>query len=96
MNDMNNTTEYNGWANRETWNVALWIANDYFLYSVAVECKDYAEFQAEMCKLAPHEKSSYPNINIETPDGVSWTDSNLDIKSLDVVIKEIGVCNDCR
>ena len=32
---------YNGWANWETWNVALWIQNEDFLYNTAVACVQY-------------------------------------------------------
>ena len=28
---------YNGWANYETWNVALYINNEYAIYQTAVE-----------------------------------------------------------
>jgi hypothetical protein len=31
------TQEYNGWTNRETWNVALWFGNDYGLYQSVKE-----------------------------------------------------------
>ena len=41
-----NTTEtqtYNGWANRATWNVTLWMQNDEFLYNTAKACVTYCE-----------------------------------------------------
>lgn len=40
-NQMNET--FNGWANYETWNASLWIANDEFLYNTAKACVTYAE-----------------------------------------------------
>ena len=33
--------DYNGWTNYETWNVALWIQNDEFLYNTAKACVTY-------------------------------------------------------
>ena len=33
---------YNGWANYETWNAALWIGNDEFLYNTARACVEFA------------------------------------------------------
>ena len=75
---------YNGWANYQTWNVALWIKNDEPLYRAAVEYKrnslfpSYATFIKRMD--AP---------NHVTPDGVSWTDPTLDHAALDEMIKEL-------
>ena len=34
-------TTYHGWANYETWNAALWIGNDEFLYNTAKACVTY-------------------------------------------------------
>jgi hypothetical protein len=73
---------YNGWANYETWNVALWIGNDEGLYSMARDYKrqGYKAFAEGLKELAP------APIAFQTPDGVAWNDSGLDIEALDRVI----------
>ena len=71
-------TTYNGWTNYETWNVALWIQNEYGFYSIALQCDDYSEFVDSLCGGC-----------IQTPDGVKWNDSKLDINELNEVIKDL-------
>ena len=39
---MENT--HHGWANYETWNVALYIQNEEPLYRIAVNCDSYSDF----------------------------------------------------
>ena len=39
---------YNGWANFETWNVALWIGGDEGLYNFAKEFASYDDFVANL------------------------------------------------
>ena len=70
---------YNGFANYETWNVALWIGNDEVFYSDARACNTYKEFVACV--------ESYGSTI--TPDEVSWTDPALDIAKLDEVIADL-------
>lgn len=70
---------YNGWKNRETWNVALWIGNDEGLYNMARECKTYADFATQMREFG----------HTETPDGVAYNDSGLDTQALDDLIGEL-------
>ena len=74
-----NNKRYNGWANYETWNVALWIGNDEGLYNIARGERDYASFVDTMRELG----------SLETPDGVSWTDSGLDEDELDAMMEEL-------
>ena len=69
---------YNGWKNYETWNVALWISNDEGLYSLARETRNYAAFRDILREM---------DIT-ETPDGVAYNDSGLDIDALDEMISE--------
>jgi hypothetical protein len=79
-------TRYNGWANRETWNVALWIGNDEGLYNSAREFKGadspYKAFVASLEGIGGA-------IEYQTPDGVSWNDSGLDVEELDSMIREL-------
>ena len=71
-------TDYNGWKNRQTWNVALWLGNDEGLYNFAREHRTYAEVAADLrdCGIT------------ETPDGIAYNDSGLDTTELDELIKE--------
>ena len=71
---------YNGYANYETWNAALWIQNDYGLYRTALQCGDYAEFQELMID----------DLGMScTPDGVLWNDPELNHIELDEVIANL-------
>ena len=79
--------KYNGWANYETWNVALWVGNDEGLYETAKNFRHtphpYQSFVADMCEF------HVLTISIETPDGVAWNDSGLDHEALDEMINEL-------
>ena len=69
---------YNGWANYETWNVALWIGNHEGLYNIARRCRDYNHFVANVSEFLT-----------QTMDGVAWNDSELDTDELDEMIDEL-------
>ena len=58
---------YNGWENYETWNVALWLQNDYGLYSIAQRCDDYQDFVNEV------------GVGYSTPDGVKFADPKVNV-----------------
>ena len=77
-----NDGKYNGWANYQTWNVALWINNDEGLYNLAKDYVKYEDFVAALKEMAEGQPISF-----ETPDGVSWNDSGLDIEELDELLK---------
>ena len=78
-------TTYNGWTNYETWNVALWLSNDYGLYSLAQEwmedqeSTDYDTFRHTLSEL----------VGSETPDGVRWDDTKLDNTELSEMLSEL-------
>ena len=68
---------YNGYANYETWNVALWLQNDECLYNIARCCSDYSEFVKEI------------GVGYSTPDGVKYSDPKLNIEELNDVIADL-------
>ena len=76
-------TDYNGWANRATWNVALWIGNDQGLYNIARTIVSnggtYGDFAIQMNQMGMS----------ETPDGYSWTATELDGIELNEMMAEL-------
>ena len=80
-NDMSTATDttYNGWANWETWNVALWLQNDYALYSVARRYDSYD-------RLIPRLESEFGQM---TPDGARWMDGTIDTTALDEMLADL-------
>lgn len=69
---------YNGWANYETWNIALWIGNDESLYNIARKYDNYTSF-----------RDIVMGFESSTPDKVRYDDDRLDIDELDRMVKEL-------
>ena len=74
-------TTYNGWSNFSTWNVALYIQNDYTMYELARKfCSSFEQFRS---------KADYLYGWVATPDGVKLNDPAIDIEELDEMIQEL-------
>ena len=73
------TETMNGWTNYETWNVALWIRNEFEFYAVALACGDYREFLAAIAD---------SDVGLTTPDGVPWFSSAINHAEIDSMIEE--------
>jgi len=71
---------YNGWANYETWNVALWLQNDEGLYDLA---RDYSSYSALMFTL--HEEFGLK----ETPDGVKFNDPKINRIEMNQMLQDL-------
>ena len=71
---------YNGWANYETWNVALWLQNDEGLYDMARMHRHhgYKSLSHLLTEIFP-----------VTPDGVTWMHPDLDIDELNEMMAEL-------
>lgn len=69
---------YNGYTNRETWNVCLWISNDEGLYTFAKCYANYSDFCDGIKEVCYRGSLGY-----ETPDGVAWKDSGIDLSQME-------------
>jgi hypothetical protein len=77
---------YEGWKNRSTWNVSLWLNNEEPYYRAAVEfMKDYKG------------KRPYLDFCIDsgldtqkTPDGIMWISQLLDYAELNAMMWELA------
>jgi len=77
---------YEGWANRSTWNVNLWLNNEEPYYRAAVE------FMADYKGERPYIdfcKDSGLDVQ-KTPDGIMWLSNLLDYTSLDEMMWEMA------
>ena len=84
------TQTYNGWTNYETWNVALYINNEFDLYTLAC---DYVK-QAKKFGVKVSYDNLIPAIEYRrgtqiTPDGVRWMDGLIDTNEMDAMLEEL-------
>lgn len=81
-------TEYNGWKNRQTWNVALRLGNDEYLYRKA--CEYVRSRKGKKCTYMGFIRSQGLDGTM-TPDGISWSGLRLDLPALnDMMLELIG------
>lgn len=79
---------YNGWKNRETWNVALWIGNDEGLYIMA---KEYVENQRSHGRKAKYRLFiEHTGLTTErTPDGILYAGRSVSYRELSAMLNEL-------
>lgn len=73
---------YNGWKNRETWNIALWLNNEPGYYSMQKEFRNNykktrsskTDYQAFLKFTGLEDK--------KTPDGISFSNTKIDTKAI--------------
>ena len=82
---------YNGWANYETWNAALWIGNDEFLYNTAKACVIYREgLETPWDKFVRCMTDGQIGRMLgETADGVAWNDPEIDADEMNEMIWDL-------
>lgn len=87
---------YEGWKNRSTWNVSLWLNNEYSIYTEAVEfMKDYKGKRPylDFCKDSGLDTQ-------RTNDNIKWVSGELDYDELDSMMRELvedlSPCTKCE
>lgn len=76
------TKKYNGWTNRETWNVALFINGDENLHKTSRHFKNYRDF---IFATGLHDK--------KTMDGIAWDDPLINHDEMNQMLKDQYIKN---
>jgi hypothetical protein len=81
---------YNGWTNYETWNAALWIGNDEFLYNTAKACVEFAEGENPWLKFVRcMTEGQIGRHLLTTGDGVRWDDEAINAEEMTEMFQEL-------
>lgn len=85
------TLSFNGYANYETWNVALWVLNDQFLYNTARACVDFcAEGDTPWAKFVRCMMDGQIGRYLgATSDGVAWNDPAIDTRQMERLMADL-------
>ena len=70
---------YNGWCNRSTWEVALWLQNDEGLYNLAMECGSYEDTVEALNEMGVY----------KTPDGTRYDDPTVNVVQINSNVYDI-------
>jgi hypothetical protein len=81
---------FNGWASYETWNAALWIGNDEFLYDCARNCVRFAQGENPWIKFQRVMKGAQTGSFIgATGDGVAWDHAAIDATEMEEMMRDL-------
>lgn len=89
--NLKESTSYNGWANYETWNVALWLDNDYFNYSILKmqSVKTFDDFLNKIQSNVFNNLDANYDYKNKTGDGVLWNDPKINVNEINEKIFEL-------
>ena len=82
-------TTYNGWTNYETWNVSLYINNEYGIYMTALDWVKDRQWDKQSVDYDVFCHTLTELFGDKTPDGVSWDDDNLNREELSEMLLEL-------
>lgn len=82
---------YNGWTNYETWNAALWIGNDEFLYNTAKACVEFCDdTETPWAKFVRCMTDGQIGRHlVTTGDGVRWDDEAINEEEMLEMMTEL-------
>ena len=81
---------YNGWTNYATWNAALWIGNDEFLYNTAKACVEFAGSENPWLKFVRcMTEGQIGRHLVSTPDGIRWDDDTINAEEMLEMMTEL-------
>ena len=82
---------HNGYATYETWNVALWVLNDEFLYNTAKACVEFcgANETPWVKFVRCMTKGQIGRMLGFTPDGVAWDSAEIDSRQMEQLMADL-------